>query len=48
MRTRDAGQKEYAQSEDNVFANFERIAKAVDTDRKKVLMVYYQSRRNNE
>ena len=40
MRTRDAGQKEYAQSEDNVFANFERIAKSVDTDRKKVLMVY--------
>ena len=40
MRTRDAGQKEYAHSEDNVFANFERIAKSVDTDRKKVLMVY--------
>ena len=34
------GQKEYAMDEDNVFANFERIAKSVDTDRKKVLMVY--------
>ena len=40
MRTRDAGQKEYAQDEDNVFANFERVAKSIDTDRKKVLMVY--------
>ena len=40
MRTRDAGQREYAQSEDNVFANFERVAKSIDTDRKKVLMVY--------
>ena len=40
MRTRDAGQREYAQNEDNVFANFERIAKSIDSTKKKVLMVY--------
>ena len=28
-RVRDEGQKEYAQTEDNVFANFERIAKSL-------------------
>ena len=27
LKTRDAGQKEYARTEDNVFANFERVAK---------------------
>tara|TARA_Y100000310_G_scaffold279298_1_gene298331 strand:+ start:125 stop:487 length:363 start_codon:yes stop_codon:yes gene_type:complete len=27
--TRDAGQKEYAQNDDNVFANFERVAKKI-------------------
>ena len=40
MRTRDAGQREYAQSEDNVFANFDRVAKAINSTREKVLMVY--------
>jgi hypothetical protein len=40
MRTRDAGQREYAQSDDNVFANFDRIAKSVNSSREKVLMVY--------
>ena len=40
MKTRDAGQKEYAQDEDNVFANFERIAMAIDVDRERVLMTY--------
>ena len=40
MRTRDAGQKEYAQNEDNVFANFERGARALDISREKVLMTY--------
>ena len=40
LQTRDAGQKEYAQDEDNVFANFERIALAIDVDRERVLMTY--------
>ena len=40
MRTRDAGQKEYAQNIDNVFANFERGARALDISREKVLMTY--------
>ena len=40
LKTRDAGQKEYAQDEDNVFANFERIAMSIDVDRERVLMTY--------
>ena len=40
MKTRDAGQKEYAQDVENVFANFERVANALDTTREKILMVY--------
>jgi hypothetical protein len=40
LKTRDAGQKEYAQDVDNVFANFERIALAIDVDRERVLMTY--------
>jgi hypothetical protein len=40
MRTRDAGQKEYAHGRENVFANFERGAKALDISREKVLMTY--------
>ena len=40
MKTRDAGQKEYAQDVDNVFANFERIAMSIDVDRERVLMTY--------
>ena len=40
MRTRDAGQKEYAHGTENVFANFERGAKALDISREKVLMTY--------
>ena len=40
LQTRDAGQKEYAQDEDNVFANFERIAMSIDVDRERVLMTY--------
>ena len=40
LKTRDAGQKEYAHDVENVFANFERIANALDTSREKVLMVY--------
>ena len=34
------GQKEYAMDEDNVFANFERIADQLKMDRKVVLWVY--------
>jgi len=37
---REAGQKEYAQDIDEIFANFHRIAKDMSIDRKKVLMVY--------
>ena len=38
---RDAGQKEYAQDSDEIFANFHRIAEDMDIDRKKVLMTYF-------
>ncbi len=37
---RAAGQKEYARQENNAFANFERVADYIDSDRQKVLMVY--------
>ena len=37
---RAAGQKEYARKENNAFANFERVADYIDSDRQKVLMVY--------
>ena len=37
---RTAGQKEYAHDRDNCFANFERIAKLMDSDRETVLMTY--------
>ena len=40
MQTRDAGQKEYAHGRENVFANFERGAKALEISREKVLMTY--------
>jgi len=36
-----AGQKEYAHDEDNVFANFERIASQMKTDKKFILWVYF-------
>ena len=39
-KTRDEGQKEYARTEDNVFANFERVCECLTIDREKVLMVY--------
>tara|TARA_R100001443_G_C3260655_1_gene155524 strand:+ start:19 stop:378 length:360 start_codon:yes stop_codon:yes gene_type:complete len=38
--TRDAGQKEYAHDIENVFANFERVAKSLDITREKALMTY--------
>ena len=39
-RVRDEGQKEYAQTEDNVFANFERVSESIGVSREKVLMTY--------
>ena len=38
--TRDSGQKEYAHDEDDIFANFNRVAHLLEEDRKKVLMTY--------
>ena len=35
-----AGQKEYAMDQDNVFANFERIAEQTGFDKKMVLWIY--------
>ena len=37
---RDAGQKEYAHDDEDVFANFNRVANLLEEDRKKVLMTY--------
>ena len=37
---RDAGQKEYAHDDSNVFANFNRISDLLSIDRKSVLMTY--------
>ena len=34
------GQKEYAMTQDNVFANFERIARQTGQDKKMILWVY--------
>ena len=39
-QTRKQGQKEYAHNIENVFANFERIAKSLNSTREKVLMTY--------
>ena len=38
--TRDAGQREYAHDENDVFANFNRVGSLLEEDRKKVLMTY--------
>jgi len=38
--TRDEGQKEYAHEEINVFGNFERTARQLNTTRDKVLMTF--------
>ena len=37
---RGAGQKEYAHDNEDVFANFNRVANLLEEDRKKVLMTY--------
>ena len=39
-KTRLSGQKEYAADQENVFANFDRIAKQLKLDKKGVLWVY--------
>ena len=39
-RMRDAGQKEYAHDEKNVFANFERAANLLGVNREKILLTY--------
>lgn len=39
-QVREDGQKEYAHDESNVFANFDRVAAALQLDRKQVLLVY--------
>ena len=39
-KTRDSGQKEYAHDEDNVFANFERVAESCNISREQALWVY--------
>jgi hypothetical protein len=38
--TRLQGQKEYARTEDNIFANFDRISDLIDIPSSKVLMTY--------
>ena len=38
--TRDDGQKEYARTEDNVFANFDRVSDCLKIPREKALMLY--------
>ena len=40
LKMHKEGQKEYAHDEDNVFANFDRIASQTNTDRKMVLWIY--------
>ena len=40
LKARDAGQKEYARTKDNVFANFDRVGETLNLNREKVLMVY--------
>tara|TARA_R110000851_G_scaffold281684_1_gene435146 strand:- start:544 stop:975 length:432 start_codon:yes stop_codon:yes gene_type:complete len=39
-QTRDEGQKEYAHTTENVFANFERVANSLDISKEQALMVY--------
>lgn len=39
-QVRDDGQREYAQDNDNVFANFDRVAKHLNLTREQVLLVY--------
>ena len=40
LKIRDAGQKEYARTQDNVFANFERVSSFTGVTREQSLMTY--------
>ena len=40
QQTRDDGQKEYAHTEDNVFANFDRVGSLLEIGSERTLMVY--------
>jgi len=40
LKIRDAGQKEYARTDTNVFANFERVASFTGVTREQALMTY--------
>ena len=40
LKIRDAGQKEYARTQDNVFANFERVSSFTGVSREQALMTY--------
>ena len=41
VQTREQGQKEYARTKDDVFANFKRIAEDLDSTQEKVLLTYF-------
>ena len=41
ISTRDEGQKEYAHTDKNVFANFERTGNLLGVDREKILMTFF-------
>ena len=40
QQTRDDGQKEYAHTDENVFANFDRVGSLLSISSEKTLMVY--------
>ena len=40
QQTRDEGQKEYAHTDNNVFANFDRVGSLLNIGSEKTLMVY--------
>ena len=41
VQSREQGQKEYARTKDDVFANFKRIAEDLDSTQEKVLLTYF-------
>ena len=41
VQTREEGQKEYARTQNDVFANFKRVAKDLDSTPEKVLLTYF-------
>ncbi len=41
INIRDEGQKEYAHTDKNVFANFERTGNLLGVDREKILMTFF-------